>query len=105
MPDSGTNSPGPSTIEIEYSQGSNAEPVFLKDREMAKRKKIPEIIEELARVIEAGLDKFPAEERKARLDRIHVILTGAGESRRGTSPKRPRKRTKLRPSRPRVVRA
>jgi hypothetical protein len=70
-----------------------------------KKKKIPEMIEELAKVIEAGLDQFPAEERKARLDRMHFILAGAAESHRETSPKRLRKRTKLHPSRPRVVRA
>jgi hypothetical protein len=37
---------------------------------------IPGVVEELAQIIEKGLKRFPAEERSARLDRIHLILSG-----------------------------
>jgi hypothetical protein len=50
--------------------------------------KVPSIVEELAQAIEKELERFPEEERNARLDRIHVTLTGAGKPRRGISSKR-----------------
>lgn len=38
------------------------------------------VVEELAQIIEKGLKRFPAEERTARLDRIHLILSGAARN-------------------------
>ena len=38
---------------------------------------IPSVVEELAQIIEKGLERFPKEERNARQDRIHLILSGA----------------------------
>jgi hypothetical protein len=46
--------------------------------------RLPGIVEELARVIEKGLERFPAEERKARMERIHLILSGASGQPRET---------------------
>ena len=43
-----------------------------KKREMRAAKEISDIIL-------ASLERFPAKERKARLDRMHVILTGADQ--------------------------
>jgi hypothetical protein len=57
-----------------------------KKKEVNER--VPSVVEELAQIIEKGLERFPEEERNARLDRIHIILAGAGKPRRGTSLKR-----------------
>jgi hypothetical protein len=67
--------------------------------------KVPSIVEELAQAIEKGLERFPEEERNARLDRIHVILTGAGKPRRGISSKRQQTQPNPRSSRRRVKRS
>jgi len=59
---------------------------------------IPSVVEELAQIIEKGLKRFPAEERSARLDRIHLILSGAAKPHLGTSAKRQRIPANLRSS-------
>ncbi len=41
--------------------------------------KIPSVVEELARIIEKGLGRFAADERNARLDKIHSILAGVAK--------------------------
>ncbi len=63
---------------------------------MRKKKRtnvqVPSVVEELAQIIEKGLKRFPEDERDARLDRIHLILSGAVKPRRGTSSTRPQTR-------------
>jgi hypothetical protein len=39
--------------------------------------KVPKVVEEIAQAIEKSLERFPEKERNARLDRIHLILSGA----------------------------
>lgn len=75
---------------------------------MAKRKdsdRYPAVVEELAQVIEKGLEKFPAEEHRARLDRIHVILSAASGQPREISSKRRRIPAKTRATRRPAVRS
>jgi len=56
------------------------------------KEEVPSVVEELAQIIEKGLERFPQDERNARLDRIHLILSDAGKPRRGTSSERPQTR-------------
>jgi len=55
---------------------------------MAKKRKIdekiPQLVEDIAQIIEKGLERFSPEERSARLDKIHLILAGDVKPRRGT---------------------
>lgn len=46
------------------------------------REKFPPVVEEIAQIIEKGLERFSPEERSARLDKIHLILAGGAKSRR-----------------------
>lgn len=47
--------------------------------------KIPQLIEDIAQIIEKGLDGFSPEERSARLDKFHTILAGPRKQQRGTT--------------------
>jgi hypothetical protein len=59
---------------------------------------------EITDIILASLERFPAKERKAKLDRMHVILAGADQRSRGKSSKSSRTRVSRPISRPRAVR-
>jgi hypothetical protein len=76
---------------------------------MAKKKsnsrRYPGIVEELAQVIEKGLERFPENERKTRLDNIHLILSGASAPPREISSKRSRVPAKTRTTRRRAARS
>jgi len=56
---------------------------------MSKKKKInqkvPKVVEELAQIIEKGLEQFSKRERKTRLDRIHSILAGRRKQQRAAT--------------------
>jgi hypothetical protein len=47
--------------------------------------KVPKVVEEIAQIIEKGLEQFSERERKIRLDRIHSILAGRKKQRRATT--------------------
>ena len=59
-------------IEVLPLQGDGDVQAKSKKREMRA-------VKEICDIILAGLERFPAKERKARLDRMHVILTGADQ--------------------------
>lgn len=76
---------------------------------MAKKReideKIPQLVEDIAQIIEKGLERFSPEERSARLDKIHLILAGDVKPRRGTSAKPQRTLATPRSSRRRAARS
>jgi len=45
-------------------------------KKKALNKKFPKLVEDIAKAIEEGLDRFSPEERSARLEKIHLILAG-----------------------------
>jgi hypothetical protein len=59
---------------------------------------------EISDIILASLERFPAKERKAKLDRMNAILAGAGRASRGKSAKSSRTRESRPVSRPRATR-
>jgi hypothetical protein len=73
-------------MKTELARGRAWKSMMPKKKEISS--KMPSVVEELAQIIEKGLERFPEDERNARLDRIHLILAGAGKPRRGTSSKR-----------------
>jgi hypothetical protein len=69
---------------------------------LSQRKREMRAAKKICDIILAGLERFPAKERKARLDRIHLILTGQRTSRK--SAKSGRTRGSLSSSGPRAAR-
>ena len=45
----------------------------------SQEKRVRRAAKKISDIILAGLERFTAKERKARLDRIHLILTGADQ--------------------------